>query len=49
MDYAIAGSHTTVTISHNGIRLTRPTKERNTDTSALSWTEGALPGLLVLF
>lgn len=49
MDHAIADSHTAVTISHSVISRHRPLKDRNTDLSALSWTEGAQVGLLVLF
>ncbi|SCK57642.1 hypothetical protein YWIDRAFT_03378 [Streptomyces sp. SceaMP-e96] len=49
MDRAIADSHSSVTISHNVISRHRSLKERNTDLSALSWTEGAQVGLLVLF
>jgi hypothetical protein len=53
MDHAIADSHATVTISHMAIRRHQtPQSECNAEippTVHHKWTEGALPGLLVLF
>lgn len=49
MDRPIADSHTTVTNSHKVISRHEAHKERKSDLSALSWTEGALVRPLVLF
>ena len=50
MDHAIADSHATVTISHRAIRSHQtPHSSAMLSIPPIRWTEGALPGLLVLF